>query len=156
MIQRKQSLFLFFAVLSLAGLAILPLASFFGDQDSLIMYVYQIVSLVPDSNPDFGSLFLLPLLAVVLITVFGSFSAIFMFKNRKRQLMVVRLMIFLLIVAVGLFFLYYANALEQASGGLIVPELGVYLIPVALILLFLAMRGIIADEKLIRSSERLR
>ncbi|MDP2723365.1 MAG: DUF4293 domain-containing protein [Bacteroidales bacterium] len=156
MIQRKQSVFLLLSVISLAGLAFLPLASFFGDQDSLVMYVFQIVSKVPDSIPDFGALFLMPLLAIVVITAILSFAAIFMFKNRARQLMVVRLLIFLLVVAIGLFFLYYVNALETASGGLIATELGIYLIPVALIFLFLAMRGIIADEKLVRSSDRLR
>ncbi|PIY30592.1 MAG: hypothetical protein COZ08_12035 [Bacteroidetes bacterium CG_4_10_14_3_um_filter_42_6] len=31
-----------------------------------------------------------------------------------------------------------------------------YLIPLALVFLFLAMRGIVADERLVRSSERLR
>ena len=156
MIQRKQSVFLFLSFISLAGLAFLPLANFLGDQDSLVMYVYQIVSKVPDSIPPFGSLFLLPLLSIVIIAATLSFGAIFMFKNRSRQLMVVRLMIFLLIVFIGLFFLYYVNALEETSGGLIEPEYGMYLIPLALVFLFLAMRGIVADERLVRSSERLR
>ncbi|MFA5417607.1 MAG: DUF4293 domain-containing protein [Bacteroidales bacterium] len=156
MIQRIQSVFLFFSVISLAGLAFLPLASFYGDQDSLVMYVFQIVSKVPDSTPEFGPMFLMPLLTIVLVAAILSFGAIFMFKNRARQLMIVRLSIFLLVVAIGLFFLYYVNALETASGGLIATELGLYLVPVALLFLFLAMRGIIADEKLIRSSERLR
>ncbi|PIY30593.1 MAG: hypothetical protein COZ08_12040, partial [Bacteroidetes bacterium CG_4_10_14_3_um_filter_42_6] len=95
MIQRKQSVFLFLSFISLAGLAFLPLANFLGDQDSLVMYVYQIVSKVPDSIPPFSSLFLLPLLSIVIIAATLSFGAIFMFKNRSRQLMVVRLMIFL-------------------------------------------------------------
>ena len=156
MIQRKQSVFLFLSFISLAGLAFLPLANFLGDQDSLVMYVYQIVSKVPDSIPPFSSLFLLPLLSIVIIAATLSFGAIFMFKNRSRQLMVVRLMIFLLIVFIGLFFLYYVNALEEISGGLIETEYGMYLIPLALVFLFLAMRGIVADERLVRSSERLR
>ncbi len=156
MIQRKQTLFLFFAVLSLAGLIFLPIASFIGEKDSLVLYVYKLVSLVPDSVTAFGSLFLLPLLSIVIVTAITSFGAIFMFKNRILQMRIVRLMVFLLIVAIGLFFLYYTNALEEASGGKITPELGIYLIPVSILFLFFALRGIIADERLIRSSERLR
>jgi len=156
MIQRKQSVFLFLAVILLAGLAFLPMASFLGDRGALVLYVYQLVNMVPDTSLPFGSLFLLPLLALVVISAFVSFVSIFMFKNRKRQMMMVRLVIFLLIVEVGLFFLYYVNVLEEATGALIHAELGIYLIPGALLFLFLALRGIIADEKLIRSADRLR
>jgi len=156
MIQRKQSIFLFLAVILLAGLAFLPLASFLGDRGALVLYVYQLVNMVPDTTPPFGSLFLLPLLSLVVISAFVSFVTIFMFKNRKRQMMMVRMVIFLLIVEIGLFFLYYVNAMEDATGALITPELGIYLIPAALLFLFLALRGIVADEKLIRSADRLR
>jgi len=156
MIQRKQSLFLLLAVASLVGLAFLPIASFIGEKDSLVMYVYKVVSLVPDSPTVFSSMFLLPLLAIVLVTAITSFGTIFMYKNRIRQIRMVRLMVFLLVVAIGLFFLYYTSAMEEATAGTITPELGIYLIPVSILLLFLALRGIIADERLIRSSERLR
>ena len=156
MIQRKQSLFLLCAVISLAGLAFLPVASFIGEKNSLVMYVYQVVSLVPDTPAMFGPLFLLPLLAILLISAITSLVTIFLYKNRIRQIRLVRLMVFLLVLAIGLFFLYYNNALEEATGGTITPELGIYLIPVAVLFLFLALRGIIADERLIRSSERLR
>lgn len=156
MIQRKQSVFLFLAIVFLSGLAFLPLATFLGDKNSLVLYVYQLVSMVPDFPPPFESIFLLPLLSLVVIPGFLIFVTIFMFKNRKRQMMMIRLSIFLLVVEIGLFFLYYVNSLEEATGGLITPELGIYLIPVALLFLFLALRGVIADERLIRSSERLR
>ncbi len=156
MIQRKQSVFLFLAVIFLSGLAFLPMASFLGDRGALVLYVYQLVSKVPDTPAPFGSLFLLPLLSLVVVPAFVSLVTIFMFKNRRRQMMMVRLVIFLLIVEIGLFFLYYVNSLEEATGGLITPELGIYLIPAALLFLFLALRGIIADEKLIRSADRLR
>jgi hypothetical protein len=156
MIQRKQSVFLFLAIVFLSGLAFLPLATFLGDKNSLVLYVYQLVSMVPDLPPPFESIFLLPLLSLVVIPGFLIFVTIFMFKNRKRQMMMIRLSIFLLVVEIGLFFLYYVNSLEEATGGLITPELGIYLIPVALLFLFLALRGVIADERLIRSSERLR
>ena len=156
MIQRKQSVFLFLAVIFLSGLAFLPLATFLGDKNSLVLYVYQLVSMVPDMPAPFESIYLLPLLSLIVVPGFVTLVTIFMFKNRKRQVMMIRLSIFLLIVEIGVFFLYYVNSLEEATGGLISPELGIYLIPVALLFLFLALRGVIADERLIRSSERLR
>lgn len=156
MIQRKQSLFLFFAVISLVGLVFLPLANFFGEKGSWVLYTFYMESKVPDAVSAFGPYFLLPLLSIIVVVAFIALVAIFMFKNRKRQMMLVRFAIFMLIVEVGIFFLYYVNELEEATGGLVSPELGIYLIPLALIWLFLALRGIIADEKLIRSADRLR
>ena len=61
MIQRIQTLYLFLAALALAALSYFPLASFIGDKDSLVLYAYKIVSLVPDKIPGVTSFFMMPI-----------------------------------------------------------------------------------------------
>jgi hypothetical protein len=54
------------------------------------------------------------------------------------------------------FFFYYVNALEASTGALAIYEVGTYLLLAPFVFFVLAYRGIISDEKLIRSSESLR
>ncbi len=79
-------------------------------------------------------------------------------------------MLLLLLFYIGIYFFYYLDILEEQSGSLASYEYGVeipgigmqiptviFIIPlVSAALLFMASRGIISDEKLIRSADRLR
>jgi len=79
-------------------------------------------------------------------------------------------MLLLLLVYIGVFFFYYVDVLSNLSGGipnypngLTIPSTEiqiptiVFIVPlVSAVFLFLASRGIISDEKLVRSTERLR
>lgn len=79
-------------------------------------------------------------------------------------------MLLLLLIYIGLYFFYYIDILENQTGGfanyeysisipgiaLQIPTI-VFLIPlVSALLLFMAARGIRNDEKLVRSTDRLR
>jgi peptidoglycan/LPS O-acetylase OafA/YrhL len=157
MIQRIQSVYLFLVVVSLGAMFFFPLASFIGgDKDQLIFYVYKLVSEVPDSSPDVPSWFVLPNLALTSLSLLISLTAIFMYKNRKLQIKMVRLVVILILGQIAAFFFYYATTLENASGILPEYEVGAYMPLIAFVFLILAYRGIQSDEKLIRSSERLR
>jgi peptidoglycan/LPS O-acetylase OafA/YrhL len=157
MIQRIQSVYLFLVVISLGAMFYFPLASFIGgDKDQLILYVYKLVSEVPDSSPDLPSWFVLPNLILTSLSLLISLIAIFMYKNRKMQLKMVRFVVILILGQIAAFFFYYAVELENASGILPEYEIGSYMPLVAFVFLILAYRGIMSDEKLIRSSERLR
>jgi hypothetical protein len=57
---------------------------------------------------------------------------------------------------IGSFFFYYVNVLEKASGGVTQYEIGSYMPLVAFVFYILSYRGIMSDEKLIRSADRLR
>lgn len=170
MIQRKQSVYLFLAAAMMIITFFVPLGTFIGAKNSLVLYLFQVVSLVPDSDIPFGTYFLLPLLAPVVLMVIISFVTIFLYKNRKLQLILVRFMLLLILFYLGTYFFYYLDVLETASGsfasydyGLEIPGLEmqiptvIFIIPlISAALLFMASRGILNDEKLIRSADRLR
>ncbi len=86
MIQRKQSVFLLLAAIALGLLHYFPLASFIGDKDSLVMYIFKVESLVPDQLPDLPEYFIFPLLAVNSMIILLTILIIFLFKNRRMQL----------------------------------------------------------------------
>ena len=159
MIQRIQSVYLFFAVISLAVMFFFPLASFIGgDKDQLILYVYKLLSEVPDSKPDVPSWFILPNLILAVLSLLISFAAIFLYKNRQLQIKMVRFTIVLLLAFIAVFFFYYVPAIEEISG-VVTPEydkVGATMPLIAFVFLILAYRGIQSDEKLIRSADRLR
>ncbi|MBC8319756.1 MAG: DUF4293 domain-containing protein [Bacteroidetes bacterium] len=170
MIQRKQSVFLFIAAALLFITYFVPLSSFIGEKDSLVLYIYKIESLVPGFSSPFSPYFILPILSLVSLIVVMSIVTIFMYKNRRLQLIFVRFMLLLLLIYIGLYFFYYIDILENQTGGfanyeysisipgiaLQIPTI-VFLIPlVSALLLFMAARGIRNDEKLVRSTDRLR
>lgn len=157
MIQRIQSVYLLLVVVSLAAMFFFPLASFIGgEKDQLVLFIYQLVSEVPDSQPDVPSYFIYPNLALVSLSIVISFVSIFLFKNRKRQMILVRLVLLLILGLIGAFFFYYAVTLEEISGIAANYEIGSYMPLIAFVFLVLAYRGIMNDEKLIRSADRLR
>jgi peptidoglycan/LPS O-acetylase OafA/YrhL len=134
------------------------LASFIGGtNDQLVYYVYKVQSEIPGSTPEVPPYFIYPILALTGLSAVLSFLAIFTFKNRRMQMKLVRGSVVLILIMIAVFFFYAAPLLEKASG---VPyaeyEIGAYMPLVAFIFLILAYRGIQADEKLIRSADRLR
>lgn len=157
MIQRIQSLFLLLAAIAMGASFFFPLASAFGADDSLVLYAYKFVSLVPDNSPDVPGYFILPLEGISALVTLFALVTIFLYKNRNRQLNIVRGAIILLIVMIALFFFYYSPEMERISGGLVgykVP--GAYLPVAAFVFFILAYRSIMADIKLLRSADRLR
>lgn len=170
MIQRKQSVYLFFAAALLSITYFVPLSSFIGEKDSLVLYLYKVESLVPGFGSPFSSFFILPLFVPVTLIMIISIVTIFLYNNRKLQLTLVRFMLLLLLIYIGIYFFYYIDVLENQSGGYAsyqysVPilETGmqiptvIFIIPlVSAMLLFMATRGITNDEKLVRSTDRLR
>ncbi len=157
MIQRKQSIFLFLSAVFLSLDLFFPLASFIGDKDSIVLYVYKIVSLVPDSTMPYNSNFILPLLILVLLSIIIILGTIFIYKNRKAQMKMVKLALLFVVIFIGIFFLYYVNALEQYTDGVAQYNyIGSSAPLLALVFLVLAYRGILQDEKLVRSADRLR
>lgn len=157
MVQRIQSVYLFLVVISLAAMFYFPLASFIGgEKDQLILYIYKLVSKVPDSSPAVPAWFIFPNLILASLSLAVTLFSIFLYKNRKMQLKMVRFVVILILILIGAFFFYYAVELEEVSGIAAHYEIGAYLPLIAFVFLLLAYRGIMADEKLIRSSERLR
>jgi hypothetical protein len=170
MIQRKQTVYLFIAGILMLLTFFAPLARFIGETNSVALYIYKVVGLVPDIDTGLSPYFVIPLMTTVSLIVLLSFVAIFLYKKRMRQLLIVRFMLLLVMTYFGLYFFYYLNTLENLTGGFPTYDYGVnipgsgiqipmlvFVIPLlTAIMLFLASRGIIKDEKLVRSADRLR
>ena len=157
MIQRIQSVYLLLATIAMGAAFYFPLADAIGSEDSLVLYTYKIVSLVPDQVPGFPAYFIYPMLGLSGLVFLFSFVTIFLYKTRMRQMMLVRTSVILLVVLIALFFFYYAPEMESVSGGVVAYNVpGAYLPIASMIFLILASRSIMADEKLIRSADRLR
>lgn len=157
MIQRIQSIFLFLTALVLGLNFIFPIAEFIGTNDSLVLYAFKAESLVPGSENVYDIWFTMPLLAIISIVIIFSIATIFMYKNRLGQIKIIRFLMLLIVVLVAVIFLYYENILSNASGAEAdFIQIGAFSPLVAMVLLFLANRGVIKDEKLVRSADRLR
>jgi hypothetical protein len=157
MIQRIQSVYLLLASLLLSVTFFFPIAEFIGEKDSLVLYIFKVVSLVPDSQNVYDIMFVMPLLGIVVAVILLSLITIFMFKNRNGQLKIIRLLMLLIVIMIGVIFLYFYDILETASGA--IPDfvqVGAFAPLLSLVFLFLAYRGVIKDVKLIRSADRLR
>ena len=120
MIQRIQTLFLFFAAVALAIAAAM-------NTGTVLM------------------------LAVLIVSLVVSFGAIFLFKNRKRQALVVLVGMVLNLV----WYVLLAVHNHQLDGAYLLVWSDAFP-AVAIILEVLARKGIIKDEKLVRSLDRIR
>lgn len=102
-----------------------------------------------------GAMQFRPILFVDLV-IAGSLSLIAIFLYKKRQVQA-RLCVASIILCIA-WYVYYGFVVlnEFQTGGTFSYEFAACLPLVAVILLFMARRGIIADEKLVRSMDRIR
>jgi len=101
------------------------------------------------------------LFALIVIACLLSFTAIFLFKNRKlqKQLTLLAFLLTLIIVPLEYFMVESFKSAQQEKGVTFTQNfwlIGAILPILMVILLFLAYRGIRRDEKLIKSLDRLR
>ncbi len=92
---------------------------------------------------------ILILILTIAVAVASGFI-LFLYKNRKQQL---RFTLLTLLVSIGVIVLYYNEAQKFVTGNISLTCLLAFSIPV---LLTLAAIGIYKDEKLVKSTDRLR
>ena len=141
MIQRIQTLWLFLA--SIANILLFVLPFYTATSGNTLKHAFSASLSIPT--------FLFTLLSIII-----PFVAVFMFKNRRKQIKVciAQLMANVLSLVSFLFFLISSisqNGMQAAKIGS-----GTFLILASLIFTLLALRGINNDEKLVKSSDRLR
>ncbi|MBI9034088.1 MAG: DUF4293 domain-containing protein [Bacteroidales bacterium] len=158
MIQRIQSVYLFLASVLLAGLYFLPVAEFLGDFGYYKLFITHLESLTPDAEQFFGNMFFYPSAILNAVVIGIGIITIFKYKNRKLQMKLVNLNVFLTIVSLMGILFYYVPAVEKATSikADYVSELGLYLPLLSLALFVLALKAIRKDERLVRSEDRIR
>ncbi len=145
MIQRKQSLFLFIAALLNACLLVVPLYRWY----EVVVNVDVMHELrVNDHYPS---------LIIAMVIILLPLVALFMFRNRKRQLALSAVSI---VSTIG-FITLMLSRVTQLSNMTPTPVRGTYwigaILPIiSILLLILAIMGIRKDDKLVKSMDRLR
>ncbi|MDR1814835.1 MAG: DUF4293 domain-containing protein [Tannerella sp.] len=154
MIQRIQTVYLLIVAALFAAIVFLPLASL---QSGDYLYNFDVTGL----NSAVTQELVYPtwsLLALACIVCVFSFTIIFMYKKRVTQ---IRLCVYNALLIIG-FCLLFGFYLWRFSNSPDLPDLSISIrlwvaFPIiALIINYLALRNIGADEAMIRSLERLR
>ena len=153
MIQRKQTVFLLLALVAGILCLCMPIGSLIPEGMGVPSTVFNLCIVSAEKALSFGlvtSLFFILLIvcAIALITIF-------LFKNRKRQAMLCSVCMLLILVwyAVYAYLAYSRYGFEDQA---FQPQWTAALPFVSDIFVWLARRGIIADEKLVRSMDRIR
>ena len=144
MIQRIQSIYLFFVVIISGGLIfIIDFSNKTSDTKTQILDLVFSIDLI---QKGIGISFF--------ITAVLAFISIFLYKNRNKQVVVNSINIVINSILLGLI----AYHLLKVSGEINISEKGIwFLIPfISIILLVLANTEIKKDEKLVKSVDRLR
>lgn len=161
MIQRVQSIFLLIAIIIPIVLIFMPLGYLTTDG---AQYVYNSISL-KENIPDGSSVIRLYYLAFCLfLTAFLSGVALFMYKNRVKQIQVVSFTMIIFLITLMLILWVCPDVIFKKFFGARMEDFIftfntvplIILIVVEAVCLFLANRFIKKDEELVRSADRLR
>ena len=147
MIQRIQSLFLLLAAACAFGLFALPFASIsLVTSNASVIFADGLFSIQDH----------VALLALFCIAGGLAFISIFLFKNRKTQLILARLAVIANIIGLVLAIVLFVQESKSMGNAEPSDELGIFLPVLFVIFGILALRFIGKDEKLVKSMDRLR
>jgi len=148
MIQRKQTLFLLLSFVLIVVCMSTQVATLYGNDGIAFANVFNLWITDGQGQHSFSSA---PLFGILLVSALLSLVSIFMYMKRKLQAGLCLLLMFLLVIW------YIALAvLIQHVGANAHLEWPTVLPAVSVILTFMARKGVLADEKLVRSLDRIR
>ena len=150
MIQRKQTVFLFLALLATIACLCLPVGSFepqgMGTEN-------QLMNLWINETNGGRNFSVWALFAILLVTCPINSFAIFDYHNRKRQ---ARFCMFSMLMIIGWYIVYGVFSQVLMPGFTFHVGFAACLPLIAFILLWLARHSILADEALVRAADRIR
>ena len=154
MIQRIQTLYLLFSLMTCCILLYLPMGIVSGHEE--ISYYINGFSVAGDPEIFYLNYYLSTLLGIIMLT---QFISVFTFKNRKRQIIMVQVSLILLVaLAVGI--LMYPDMVgipvQISDTDTIEFNWNILFMALPWIGTYLAIRAIKKDEALVRSAERMR
>jgi hypothetical protein len=155
MLQRIQSIYLLFASLVLFSLFLFPLVhNVYVDgvvSTIKVTGIYQDVNGAQAHTQSF-----IALIAATAIVAILPLILIFLYKNRKQQILLCYVYIFIIF---GYSF-WIAQAVKSATGGAELTTnnfgIGALLSSISVVLMIMAAKAIQRDEKLVKSADRLR
>lgn len=156
MIQRIQSLYLLLAGALMFCMFKMPLATFINEVGVWKFYADSIIETASDTSTT-ATIDTWPVAIIIALAGVLSFIAIFGYKNRRRQIKICMLSGLFMLLFYPIAFIYWWFAKDMLATEAF-PSLGAVLIfpLVALILVVIAVRSIKADERLVRSADRIR
>ena len=159
MIQRIQSVYLLIATIAITILLFIPIGTFYNDLGGYEFSAFAVRDITPDPSTQLFTPYLG--LALIISAIF-SVVAIFMYKNRNRQIRVVYVSMLVFLLAIMLMLYVYPDVIFVKKGFIASSEEFVYnfwimacMLPAAFCLFF-ANKAIKNDEKKVRAADRLR
>ena len=149
MIQRIQSVYLLIVTILMVVCLCNPVGTIISENKEISEFGTLFISL-PDGTKDYAPWALFVILLLVAILAFGT---IFLFKKRMLQ---IRITIFSTILLIGYYLTFIAYIFMLAENTTFSASWSVCLPLVGIILNWLAIRGIGADEALVKAYDRLR
>mgnify|MGYP003398873823 CR=1 FL=1 len=149
MIQRIQSVYLLVVTILMIVCMCSPVGSIIANTNEISEFGNLCITM-PDGTKDYAPW---ALFAILLVVAILSFVTIFLFKKRMLQ---IRLTIFSSVVLIGYYLALVAYIFMLAENTNFTPSWTICLPIIALILNWLAIRGIGADEALVKAYDRLR
>ncbi len=156
MIQRIQTLYLTASVIACALLFIFPMAKFINAMQGTYLLTVTGIKYMIDPPIFVHFMVTSPMLILNIASILLTAAAIFLFRKRGLQLILVNVSFLLNVVLIALVYLYYINYVEKLSKVTPAYQFGIFLPILSLILLVLASRAIRKDEALVKSADRLR
>lgn len=155
MIQRKQTIYLFFCIICFIICAVAPLGTLVPDGMGVASTINSIGVVDGDSGVLSYPYFALPVFFLAL-NVFWSLAIIFMYKNRKTQALncYIQLAAILVEVIVCCALVYYTSIDGKEVS--FRPAFALCTPIIAMIFLLLAHKGIMDDERLVKAADRIR
>ncbi|MBA7554091.1 hypothetical protein ES705_46703 [subsurface metagenome] len=152
MLQRKQTIYLFFAMLIMGLMFFFPVIRFIDPDNNTYELMYLGVMNIEKVDYIVKAI---PLTILLVVIVLLLLITIFSYKNRILQMRLSVFNILLMPGSVGLIYFYSLQAHGKIHGEIF------YLYPVifpviSVILTFLAFKGVKKDEELVRSYDRIR
>ena len=152
MIQRIQSVYLLLAAIVVA-VAMFTTVCSFVEADGITVHVLRPLGLTSDSGMFHSTWGMFGLL---LLSVVVSVATIFLYTNRMLQ---IRMTVFNALLLIGYYIVaaFFIYMLQDGMGEVSFrPGIGLALPAIAIILFYLAFRGIYRDEVIVRAADRLR
>ena len=156
MIQRIQTLYLFIAIIVIVLMFFFPIAGYYGDLHTFIFSVLGIKNMVPDAQEIFNKYFTFPIVFFIISIVIITITTVFIYKNRPKQLKLIKLSILLNIMMIIGIFIVYSRMIQSVIEVNEVFKTAAFFPLISLIFFVLAYRAVKRDEKLVRSADRLR